>query len=64
MTWVGEDATTSPTFECLDDIWSQTFDTDYMINAHRYQQLYVDPGHAYPSSPSTEEVCLWSYDER
>lgn len=63
MTWIGaEDTTITPTFECLDDIWSRTFDTDYMIDAYKYQQLYVDPGHAYPSSPSTEEVYLWSYD--
>ncbi|KAK1393263.1 Transcription factor LAF1 [Heracleum sosnowskyi] len=66
MTWVGEETTTtSRTYECLDDIWSQPFDTDYMINAYNYkyqQQPYADPGLAYPSSPTTEEVCLWSYD--
>ncbi|KAL8126725.1 myb-related protein 308-like [Apium graveolens] len=64
MTWNGaEDTSTiTPTFECLDDIWSHPFDMDYVIDAYKYQQPYVDSGHAYPSSPSTEEVCLWSYD--
>lgn len=53
---------TTPSFDCLDDFWSQRFDTDYMINAYEYQQPFVDGGHVYPSSPSTEEVYLWSYD--
>ncbi|KAL1823107.1 hypothetical protein ACET3Z_009885 [Daucus carota] len=59
-TWIRTNFTN---FDYLDDLWSESFEMDnYMINAYNYQQSYVDPGHVYPSSPSTEEVCLWSYD--
>lgn len=63
MAWFGEDNSMTPnSFEGLDDIWSHesSFKTDnYMINAYK---ALVDPELVYPSSPTSEEVFLWSYD--
>ena len=43
-------------FEGLDDIWSQSFETDdYMIDAFKHEQALVDPELFYPSSPATQD---------
>lgn len=62
MAWFGKPNSMTPTsFQGLDDFWSQSsFETDnYMINAYK---PFVDPQLVYPTSPTTEQVFLWSYD--
>lgn len=56
----GDHATIIPTYECFDDFWSQPFGTDYMNDSYKVQQPLLDPVN--PSSPTADEVFLWSYD--
>ncbi|KAL1823106.1 hypothetical protein ACET3Z_009884 [Daucus carota] len=58
----GDHTTITPTYECLDDFWSQLLETDYnMVSSYKHQQPFVDPVNI-PSSPIADEVFLWSYD--